>query len=174
MGILMPEWEWGAELTQELGLGQNRDGHSSSTPQGVPSSGHQLLLPSAHHATKSFPKTLFSSLNFYQTIKHLNDLVHIQSRLEQHNPAAQAPAQPFFPSSISPFFNYFNSTAAPSSTVFFLPFCKNGTFPSLSQNSSQPHAHSNSFTLGLSPAQMVEGQALTAGLAAQQQGCHYF
>lgn len=64
--------------------------------------------------------------------------------------------------------------AAPGFTVFFLLFWKNRKFPPLSQNSSQPPTHSHSFTSGLSPAQMVEGQALTAGLAAQQQGCHYF
>lgn len=64
----------------------------------MPSSGHQLPLPSAHHATKPFPKILFSSLIFNQTIKHLNDLVHIQSTLQQHSTAAQEPAQPFPPS----------------------------------------------------------------------------
>lgn len=95
MGILIPEWEWGEELRQELGLGQNRGGHSSSTLQRVPSSGHQLLLPSAHHTNKPFPKILLSSLIFNQTIKHINDLVDIQSILQQHNTAAQKPAQPF-------------------------------------------------------------------------------
>lgn len=58
----------------------------------------QLLLPSAHQATKPFPKILFSSLIFNQIIKHLNDLVHIQSTLQQHHTAAQEPAQPFPPS----------------------------------------------------------------------------
>lgn len=174
VGILIPEWEWGEELRQELGLGQNRDGDSSSTLQWVPSFGHQLPLPSAHCANKPFPKILFSSLIFNQTIKHLNNLVHIQSTPQQHNTAAQEPAQPFPPSQSHHSLIILTAQQHLGFTIFFLLFWKNWKIPSLSQNSSRHSAHSNSFTSGLSPAQMVEGQALTAGLAAQQQGCHYF